>query len=150
MLDEGKSNGVGIWEISGYSVLESKIRAACNEGIEIQSSINSSDISIEEIYIVGSFGDGTGVRQESDLDICISVSGSVPSYSHDFSEALKSIASRVNYREDRILSDFTAFTGVDPLAYPYIEIHTEIQKLCQYESVTTYYNLTEDTKESYV
>lgn len=149
VLEEGRKDGVGIWEISGYKRLEKLINSAIDEGIEKQEYINEEDISVEDILIMGSYGSGMGVPGKSDLDIVVLVSYKGDVRSNDYSNAMKDIAGSINYNEPKILSGFSEFDGLEAYVYPFLEKSKHLGKMSMHEPVEYYYNLTEDQKRSY-
>lgn len=146
---EGQENGIGVWEVSGYSKLESRIEDAIEEGLGKQDYVNESDISLEDILVVGSYGSGMGVPGKSDLDLVVLVSYKGDIRSSDYSKCMEAIAGSVNYNESSILSGFSEFNGLETYVYPFLERQKHLSKMAQQEPVEYYYNLTEDKKKSY-
>lgn len=146
VLEEGKKNGTGIWEIDGYEKIEKRIRNIVKDYI---SSEVDENINLERILIVGSYGSGMGVKGKSDLDIVILVDSTMPIRSTEYSQIMRDIAGKVNYNEKNILKGFSEFTGLESYVYPFLEREKHLVKLCRDEPVEEYYNLTEDRKESY-
>lgn len=146
VLEEGRKNGTGIWEIEGHEKIENKINNIVENYIKSEVSI---DMNLEEVLVVGSYGSGMGVEGKSDLDIVVLVSGRVDNRSNEYSEAMKEIAGKINYNENSILSGFNEFTGIEAYVYPFLERQKHLTDMCEHEPVETYYNLTEEKKKSY-
>lgn len=146
---EGQENGIGVWEVSGYSKLESRIKDAVNEGVDRQNHVHKSDVSTEDVLVVGSYGSGLGVPGKSDLDLIVLVTYRGDVRSSEYSKCMEAIAGAVNYNESTILSGFSEFDGLETYVYPFLERQKHMSKMARHEPVEYYYNLTEDKKKSY-
>lgn len=146
---EGQENGIGVWEVSGYSKLTSRIENAVEEGLDKQDHVDKTDISLEDILVVGSYGSGMGVPGKSDLDLIILLTYRGDTRSNDYSQCMQAIAGAVNYNESSILSGFSEFNGLETYVYPFLERQKHMSKMARHEPVENYYNLTEDKKKSY-
>lgn len=149
VLEEGRTNGIGVWEVQGYKQLERSIRSAAKTGLRKQGYIDEDDIVIEEILVVGSYGAGMGVPGKSDLDVVVLVSYMGDSRSSDFSNAMEGIAGAINYEKESIISGFSEFTDLEAYVFPILERDQHLGEMSMHEPVEYYYNLTEDSKWSY-
>lgn len=139
----------GIWELDGYQNLTDKILDALESGLEKQDFVPEQDITVEEILIFGSYGNGTGIPYESDLDIMVLVSYDGNIRSHDYSECMKALAGAVNYNQSQIVSTIQCITEIETYVYPVLEKQKHLTQMAMNGSVETYYNLTTGSKESY-
>lgn len=146
---EGQENGKGVWEVSGYSNLLPRIEDAVQEGLDKQSHVDETDISLDEVLVVGSYGSGLGVPGKSDLDLVVLMSYMGDIRSSEYSKCMKAVAGAVNYNESTILSGFTEFDGLETYVYPFLEKQKHISEMARHEPVEYYYNLTTDQKKSY-
>lgn len=147
--EEGLENGIGVWEVSNYSKLEPRIKDAVEEGLEKQNHVDMSDISVEDIIVVGSYGSGFGVPEKSDLDLIILLTYMGDIRSSDYSKCMEAVAGAVNYNESTILSGFSEFNGLEAYVYPFLERQKHMSEMARQDSVEYYYNLTTDEKKSY-
>lgn len=146
VLEEGRKNGIGIWDVNNYRQIHERIESIVSTYI---SSNVDFDMVLEEILIVGSYGAGMGIRGKSDLDLMIIIGSSKDSRSTELSQTMRDIAETVNYNEDKILDGFDAFDGLEAYVYPFLEKDKQLANLCEHEPIETYYNLTQDKKRSY-
>jgi hypothetical protein len=145
VLEEGREDGIGIWEVDGYEVLCERVESVCYDYI----GSSDWDIEVEDILVVGSYGAGMGVEGESDLDLVILVYSGMDPRSGEYSEEMKYIAGSVNSSEGEILSGFCEFDGLEAYVYPFLERGQRLGEMAKHEPVDTYYNLSEDGERSY-
>jgi len=147
---EGKENGKGAEEIENINSVELKIKSLFTEYCAKFNYIeDSNDISIEEVLIVGSYGNKDGLPDKSDLDVIILTWYEGNIKSNDYSQWMEEFSSFIQANEDKILSDINSVDKIDSYVFPYFERQKHLAKLAKHESVKKYYNLTENQYYSY-
>lgn len=136
---EGQENGIGVWNIEGYSKIYDRIVSRI-ESVD-------SDFEISEIIVMGSYGAGYGVPGKSDLDVVVFGIFNAPIGESELSVWQSRLAEKV--MSAPILDGFSEINGLDLYVDDPAHKTQALRQYWAYEPVEKYYDLSADEIQKY-
>lgn len=137
--EEGKQNGIGIWEVDEYTTIASRL--------ESRIETVDPDFVLDEIIVIGSFGAGYAVPGESDLDVLVFGVFNAPLDQSELSIWQSELAEKI--MDGDVLAGFSQVDSLDLYVEDPAHKDQAIRQYWSYEPVDCFYNLTDDTRRQY-